>query len=542
MGTGTFGSFTTATLGVYAAQKGLDVTGNNIANINTKGYTRQELQQSSLISSVTDKYFSEYTCRVGQGVVTGGVRQIRDEGLDLLYRGSQADVGAAETKLEGLDRLAAILDEVGKGDGTQDDGVILNQLNDLRDLISSAITNNGDPTYDSLIRGSADSLCQLFNKYAQELSDLETAYEEEFDQEVDAVNSLLDRIKELNQQIESADIRGSDALELRDERNRYLDELSKYVDVDIKYSEEEVANDLFVEKLTITLAGQDDKVLIDGKYGTELHRVTFQQPSQPPVTVETFNIELLPLTNSKGEAQDPNAVPIQLGDNDLHGAIQSYRELLTETGEYSDDAAIAADPNATIKRGIPYYKTALDHLARTFAEAMNELNNPANGVDGAGNLFSNSSTGDDADGITAANISVSKSWAEQEVKMLTTTDPNGSSGQTENLAKFLEIFSKDFTFAPVDVGGSATVDSFEGSLEDMLLRIQSKLGQDQLSTTATLTNHQVTNDELYTERTGVSGVDLNEEATGLMIYQKAYAAACRLMTTLDEALDILMAM
>ena len=44
------------------------------------------------------------------------------------------------------------------------------------------------------------------------------------------------------------------------------------------------------------------------------------------------------------------------------------------------------------------------------------------------------------------------------------------------------------------------------------------------------------------DRESVSGVDLNDEATNLMVFQKAYTAACRLMTTLEEALDALMAM
>ena len=50
----TFGSFNTVRLGIYAAQKGLDVTGNNITNINTAGYTRQRLDQVSLITSASD--------------------------------------------------------------------------------------------------------------------------------------------------------------------------------------------------------------------------------------------------------------------------------------------------------------------------------------------------------------------------------------------------------------------------------------------------------------------------------------------------------
>lgn len=64
----TFGSLTTVKLGIYAAQKGLDVTGNNITNINTNGYTRQRLDQVSLISGGSDRYHSQYNVRVGQGL------------------------------------------------------------------------------------------------------------------------------------------------------------------------------------------------------------------------------------------------------------------------------------------------------------------------------------------------------------------------------------------------------------------------------------------------------------------------------------------
>lgn len=76
----TFGSFNTVRLGIYAAQKGLDVTGNNITNINTAGYTRQRLDQVSLITSASDRYYSPYKTRVGQGVLTTGVSQLRDPG------------------------------------------------------------------------------------------------------------------------------------------------------------------------------------------------------------------------------------------------------------------------------------------------------------------------------------------------------------------------------------------------------------------------------------------------------------------------------
>ena len=205
----TFGSFSTVRLGIYAAQKGLDVTGNNITNINTNGYTRQRLDQVSLVSSVSDRYYSSYNTRIGQGVVVNGVSQLRDPGLDISYRRAQSDVGAANGKLEGLNDLAGILDEVGKGDGEQDDGVILNQLNDLRDLISQAVTN-GIEEYNSLIRASAKSLTDLFNQYAKDLNELVGKYETKLKDQVDTVNTILAGIRELNVSIRSADIRGDE--------------------------------------------------------------------------------------------------------------------------------------------------------------------------------------------------------------------------------------------------------------------------------------------------------------------------------------------
>ena len=181
--TSTFGSFNTVRLGIYAAQKGLDVTGNNITNINTTGYTRQRLDQVSLMSSATDRYLSSHKVRVGQGVVLNGVSQIRDPGLDISFRKASSNLAETDQWLAGLEDLAAILDEVGKGDGEQDDGVILNQLNDLRDLINKANTN-GIQGYDALIKGSADTLCRLFNDYADQLAQLEQKYVTQLDQQV----------------------------------------------------------------------------------------------------------------------------------------------------------------------------------------------------------------------------------------------------------------------------------------------------------------------------------------------------------------------
>lgn len=655
----TFGSFTTARLGIYAAQKGLDVTGNNITNINTPGYTRQRLDQVSLVTTASDKYFSQYNTRVGQGVLTTGVSQLRDPGLDLLYRDAQANVGSYGEMLDRLNGIANILDEVGKGDGEQDDGVILNQMNDLRDLINQAITHGVD-SYNSLIRTSAKALCRLFNKAATDLENLKVRYETDLKQDVSRVNTVLSSIQELNVSIRNADIRGDAALELRDERNRLLDELSSYVKIDVTYSMEDVGAGVKVEKLTVSMGSGDKNTLVDGEYASQLSLGTVPKPNPnfDGVTVtdqyldpdgnptndpdkaaqildDSYPVSLSPLTDSYGNVKPGTATTdTLLKDTDLYGSIQSLREALTEEGEYATQQDIDADPNAAIKRGLPYYQMALDSLAKEFAEMFNQTNQITPnmavnvyqmdatgqffvnkedqtknimgwGADGTQNtpltadsfdldkvkqaiianagatppsdseaerqaneliyknlevlrqqgvltdayasytggpLFSNSSSGNDTSNITAATISISKGWADDTVAVVSSMEANASTGDTSNLAAFLDLFNKKQAFDPTDIDANATGAIYNGSFEDMLLRIQSTLAEDQMSTSDVYNNYTLTSNEAYTSRDSVSGVDLNDEATNLMVYQKAYTAACRLMTTLNDALDSLLAM
>lgn len=531
---GTFGSFTTVRLGIYSAQKGLDVTGNNITNINTVGYTRQQLKQASLIPSVSDRYVSIYSARIGQGAVVSGITQLRDPGLDISYRKAQSDVGSYDSKLEGLNDLATILDEVGKGSLEQDDGVILSQLNDLRDLISESITNGTDNT---LIRTSAEELTTLFNSYATKLSELKTTYEEKLDQEVDQINDILTQIRDLNEAIRNSDLRGDPGLELRDQRNVLLDELSSYIKLDIKYSMESVGPNTEIEKLTVSIAGTQTP-LVDGVYATQLSAVDDKGDYN-----DNYTITLAALKDKAGTQKDPTAKPVELSDKVLYGSLQSIRELLTEKGSFAtQDEINTVDPNAATKRGIPYYQMALDSLAYEFATQMNELNDT--GLDGDGNLFSMGSNTNDAetpDGkhITAANISVSLDWANNKVQIQTTDDPNAASGDTSRLAEFLALFDKKLEFDPKHIDAAAAGAAYKGTFEDMLLNIESTLAKDQMSTDAVLNNYVIAANDAYVSREGVTGVDLNDEATSLITYQKAYTAACRLLTTLEEALDSL---
>lgn len=531
----TFGAFTTARLGIYASQKGLEVTGNNMTNVNTVGYTRQRLDQISFISGGPDYYAPPMGTKVGNGVITTGVSQLRDPFLDIAYRNANTNVGEADNTLAWLEKVAGVLDEV--GDGNDANGVVYNQIQTIINQINQMITEGaGHEEYDGLVRTAAQGLTKLFNIYSKGLVQKKEDLEGELQQDVDTVNKLLKNIQEFNESIRKAEIRGDSALELKDQRNLALDELSKYMKIDVSYEREDVGSGTTVEKLIVSVADSNIN-LVDGRYITQLEKGT---------ETDGYSIKLSELTDKNG-TQLQGSKKEELKSDRLKGALQSSRELLYGKGPFATNTDKTADAAAAEKRGIPYYQKSLDLLANRFAEIMNEANKPKdaggqpimgnNGKPLGGDLFD--SGNNNKDPITAGNISISSKWETGEVKLQCSKDPNAPSGATDNLTHILaQLTSKEHTFVPETVvAGSSKETMFTGSFQDMFLNIQSILGNDISSTSVVLSSYATTANEVYVDRDSVSGVDLNEEATNMMQYQKAYSAACRLMTTLDQALD-----
>lgn len=469
---GTFGSFTQARLAIYASQAGLSVTGNNISNINTDGYTRQKLDQTSFYAGGTDRYYSKYDIRVGNGVLATSVSQLRDPYLDIRYRSEEASVGAMDGKLAGLETIQSILDEVGAGENGE--GVLFSQFSDFLNQLEQLSDQTGLEEYDIQVRSSAQSIVDIFHSYS---TDLQEAYDnavKDFNQQIKSVNEIITNIRDLNDSIRKADIHGDNALELRDQRNELIDQLSYYMKINARYEMESIGGGVEVEKLIIELDNDNpgsntaNSVLVNGVHATQLLVPTVNpkyNPDDPTSTAlkyltadgeETddptkakvaeiaddnpfFDISLDALKDSKGRIltttelkstekrplnanEDPTAstpqtdpntgittivtyqkisedvkdadgnvtTPAQyivktyerttsstvepLHDNDLYGALQAKRELLTEEGEYSSQADIDRDPNATSKRGYKFYMSALDSLANEFATAFNNAN------------------------------------------------------------------------------------------------------------------------------------------------------------------------
>ena len=85
-----FLGFEIAKTGLQAAETGLDVTGQNMAKMNTEGYSRQTIEQTSVYyNSTSYKYALVNSDRIGQGVSIGRITQVRDAFLDARYRSAK---------------------------------------------------------------------------------------------------------------------------------------------------------------------------------------------------------------------------------------------------------------------------------------------------------------------------------------------------------------------------------------------------------------------------------------------------------------------
>ena len=618
----TFGAFTTARLGIYASQKALEVTGHNISNINTTGYTRQKVDQVSLRVGATNHYASAYGGATGSGTLITGMSQFRDPYLDIRYRTENANVGAMDTKLNGLKELSSILDEVGTGSaGNEGEGILAAQFQDLRNQLAKL---TGDQTTEeeflTLVRTSADSLVKLLNNFSKRIDEVRDNQIGRLTDDVAEVNDILANIRTLNESILKQEMFGDSALELRDQRNLLIDDLSQYIKIDVSYSPVQIGAGKSVDKLVIKTSGDPPVTLVDGDYTGKLTMASAKakNPDYDPTAAATgtnlpylnaagnpaaeadaaevpYTFTISELTNRNGqvlnEGKADESQPHEFGDTELYGGLQASRELLTEEGEFTSGAMDKLDSSSATKRGIPYYQKALDALAQKIATVFNGANTgylrdsegyyvdangdqlqftldaavgttgplkytdtltadqqaalEAGGVSAGGVLFSNGSKGDATVGITAANISISKSWSvdpsvlQNSFETLAGTAKVGSS-DNQNIIHILTLFDGKQDYYPSEVAADAangTVRFFRGSFEEMFTNIEETLAQDVKSTETLLNNYDVTATELDVSRESFSGVDLNDEAMNLMQFQKSYSAACRLMTTLDQVLD-----
>ena len=548
----TFSGFNTALSALQANQKRLDITGQNLSNMNTAGYTRQQLEASSLnYTNPVSHYSNGNETAVGFGVSMDRVSQIRDPYLDIQYRSQSADCSYTNRLQTALNSLSKVLDETTISGIRKAFDDVLSTLTNMQDPAKVS-----DPIYESELRTKMQSVCNLFNQASRQITQAE---QNEFQRltgegsseqgDVQKINDILRQIGDLNVQIKRNQVAGHPSLELQDERNLLLDELSGYIPIETRYYKDDAhsgnnaydydangavigkkdwPDDLEVSMNYIDAQGKSQKlILVNGSdlvgangltknYGQlsvlkgDDHQIAASVSDPTNISIK---FEKAPSYQGNGQA----ATDVYAELNGIHfegGSLQASLDMLQKKGTGNVINGSAVDD----VRGYQYYSGKLDQLALTFAESMNDINNGKNHTDK--NLLSNS-TDDSTTGITAGNIGISKGWTSGTIHIST-----DGTNRTDTILDMIAAM-KDTK----KLNGK--------TFADYMNNLSTQLASDSSSNQTALKTGTTVLNSIQDSRDSLSGVSLDEEATNMMAYVSAYNAASRLMTALDEVLNTL---
>ncbi|PHV69835.1 flagellar hook-associated protein FlgK [Sporanaerobium hydrogeniformans] len=252
--------------GLKAAQKGLQVTGQNLSNMNTPGYTRQQLlQHESAYLNIGSA--SSGLMQVGLGVSQTEIRQIRDSLADRRFRTESTVLNYYTTCHSAMSEIESILDEP-YGEG-------------VSEMLSSfwaqtqKLNTNPDGVEERL---SFIQAANVLIKKANQVTNALNTYQDNLNTQVIAatkrINEIIKEVKDYNDKIAVNEINGDHANDYRDARNKLLDELATYGEV--KYEEDADS------KITLSF---ENTVVVDKDFTTllELKQTKEKSPFVKPV-------------------------------------------------------------------------------------------------------------------------------------------------------------------------------------------------------------------------------------------------------------------
>ncbi|PFG30619.1 flagellar hook-associated protein FlgK [Paramicrobacterium agarici] len=458
----TFSGINTAYTALSAARLGIDLTGQNIANQRTEGYTRQRLSTSAMDAVAQAGRFS-LGAVPGHGVSVDGIVRLGDAVLDARVRDSLAASGFWSTRAS-----AALTAEAAMAEPSE--AGLSNQLSEFwsgwQDLANApdsdaaaAVVLNGASVLTSQIAAGYDAVSSQWSSIRASV-----------DRTVTGINVAADQIAALNGEIRSALNAGRSANELIDQRNLLVQNVAR-----------DAGSTATLESdgtMTVRIGGN---ALVEGTNARHLvasgptgiaagERVIVAWESRPDTAITLTGGELGGTLSVLAPASEGGTLA-QLADsyNEVATALAESVNAVHRTGETPDGAAggdfFAIDPSGPAALGLSVVPGSRDELA---------LASP-----GAGAL--DGSIADAISQIGQQGDSPDAIWTDVITSFGVAT---AGDVQRANLAE---------TSAVTAVGAQQSVSSVDG----------------------------------------------DEETINLLTYQTAYQAAARVLTAIDEALDVL---
>lgn len=223
-----FGSLYVGASGLQNAQNAINTTANNLANVDTKGYVRQQVRYADKNYTILkDSRANVNMQQSGLGVSIGDVVHARDIFLDKTYRQETGRMSFYSARYETATYVEDLMQEL---NGQQ----FKQSVSDLWQAFQEVSTKPADSTNQNLVLQKADLLVSRTQKLYSDLQNYQSNINDQIKDDVDRVNTIGNRIYELNLQIQRVEAGGTEtAMTLRDERDNLLDELGNYGRIEV---------------------------------------------------------------------------------------------------------------------------------------------------------------------------------------------------------------------------------------------------------------------------------------------------------------------
>ncbi len=548
---------------LVANQAALEVVGNNLANVATKGYHRQ-----SIVLAANRDQEIQRGIFVGRGVHIQEINRQVDDALEGRIRSGVSDQSASAATRDILSQIESLQNELSDND-------LSSQLSEFFNAWSELANNPLDNSVRRVVVQKGETVASYIRNLRTGITAVRAQVDESISGDVSAANDLLSRVEELNTQIVRAEQGTGSAHGLRDQRDQILAELAQYVDVST-IEQSNGAVDVFVGSLPVVLEGKSR--------GLEVRRQTIDGDLQMDVVLSADGSILQPTSGRlgaliKSRRDDVNAAVDTLDTfaNQLAFEVNRAHSQGQGTKGYSSVTATnkVSDANATLNAAglafSPNHGTFLIHVTQkstgqrttstinvdldgigtdtTLTSLAAQLNTVANvnaSITPDGRLRLNSGGGDfelsfseDSSGTLAAlginTFFQGTDASDLAVNSVVSGDPayvaagqNHVSGDNRNALAISSLATRPLA----SLGGLSISDQWSRHVEDYAVRLGQADQKFQADT--------VVRENLEAQQQSVSGVNTDEEAINLLAFQRAYQGSARFLSVVDEMYQTLL--
>ncbi len=539
-----FGSLYVGASGLQTGQNALNTVAHNLSNADTVGYTRQQTllndrQYNTL--SVNPKAVANQ--QIGLGVTYADVRQVRDYFLDQTYRRESGRSAFYEVSYNTLSEIETLLGEL-EGESFS------NSLNNLWEAVQELAKQPASSvTQGLLIQRSSQFVEQASNVY-DALCNYQDNLNVQIKGEVDKINNYADRLFALNNDIIRIEAGGIErANDLRDERNKLLDELGKLGNIDYTEDQEGGVSVKFEGHVLVNRAmtfkiGMDTdpetgfytpfwltdakkvqqqdgtfKYLIDNCKVYDMSRVISTEAN-----TDIGSLKGMMLARGTHRADYTDLKDAQKYNEDVASSIlmnvmaefdNLIHNIVTEMNKVLE--------NAAVKEGGTYLRNEDGSIMQLFERIGSDE------YDAAGNLIREDYTqGRENTLFTISNLVVNPDLVKEPTKLgFIKMDAKEDYETAQNLQLVFE--TAEYTLNP-----NVTTKT---NLVDYYSNIVSQVANTGAVFYSIYSNEQATVDSTEYARQQIVGVSDDEELNNMIKFQNAYNASSRYINVIDEMLE-----